>query len=243
MTVGFVDAKKLNRITAALGEATLQSEAFDSNVLPTAFALNTYQSNKHLYVFSKRVFDIVLASIGFVILLPLFALIAVAIKIETPGPVFFIQSRVGKGLVFFNIIKFRTMYSETPSTAVFINDPVTNEIRRPTINEDARITRVGRMLRALSLDEIPQLFNILLGEMSFIGPRPLTIEESLKVPTEAICRYWVKPGLSGIAQLRNRSAIHTGSRFNGDIEYVMKRSSSLDLKMFFKSLTKFYNKY
>lgn len=208
-----------------MGEADLHAEAFDANVLPTANALNSFCKNKYCYTFFKRLFDLVTSLVGILVLMPLIVLIAVVIKIESPGPVFFVQARVGKGLIFFNIFKFRTMYADSIPIPMYVNNPETNEMRRPSIKEDARITKFGAILRSLSLDELPQLLNILLGEMSFIGPRPLTIQESLNVPTEAICRYAVKPGLSGLAQIRNRSAMHSESRFAGDIEYVLKNST------------------
>jgi lipopolysaccharide/colanic/teichoic acid biosynthesis glycosyltransferase len=238
-----MDAKKLNYIMLNQAETDQAPEAIDPHIIPTAFALNSYIKNRYIYLLFKRTFDLSVGSIAIVLLLPLFVLIAIAIKLESRGPVFFVQARVGRGLIFFNIFKFRTMHADTLPVPMFLKDQKTNELRRPNIEEDARITKVGRILRAFSLDELPQLMNILSGDMSFIGPRPLTIDESLKVPTEAICRYKVKPGLSGLAQVRNRSAVHSSSRFNGDIEYVIKKSVFFDLKLFFISFTKFYNYY
>lgn len=238
-----MDAKKLQRRHAELKTATIWLDGFDRAIPPVAHALNHDAELRRFYLLTKRLFDLVVASVAILLCAPIFLITAVAIRLESRGPVFFLQKRVGRGLIYFSIIKFRTMYADTPDMPFLVEDPVTGEKRRPRAEEDPRLTRVGKVLRTFSIDELPQLFNILWGEMSFIGPRPLTVDESLAIPTAAVCRYFVKPGLSGLAQIRDRSAIHSGSRFDSDIEYVRVRSFWLDLKLFFQSFSRFYHRH
>lgn len=148
---------------------------------------------------TKRMIDIILVLIGLVLFLPLFPFIAIAIKLDSRGPVFFSQKRVG--LVtkdktrYFNMMKFRTMYTDVESKT----GPVW------AVDNDPRITRVGNFLRRARLDELPQLFNVLAGDMSIIGPRPERpffvekLDESIPYYNERV--YWVKPGITGLAQI------------------------------------------
>lgn len=238
-----LDAERRQNRNAELKAATLWLDGFDRAIPPVAYALNHEAEASRFYLFMKRAFDMVVALVALALLFPLLLLTALLIRLETPGPIFFTQKRVGRGLIFFNIYKFRTMHEHTPDTPLLVEDPVTGETRRPRVEEDPRLTKVGRILRVLSIDELPQLLNILWGEMSFIGPRPLTVDESLAIPTAAVCRYFVLPGLSGLAQLRDRAAVHGRSRFDSDIEYVSTRSFVLDLKLFFQSFSRFYHRH
>lgn len=238
-----MDARNLNNQETDLLPEFSKAESFDSRVAVIAFALNQTGPPDRTYLIIKRTFDLIAALIGLVLLSPIFIVIIAAVKLDSAGPVFFTQIRVGRGMRFFKILKFRTMYVDTSSSPLLIKDQFTMELRRPNLIEDPRLTRAGRFLRKMSLDEIPQLLNILIGEMTFIGPRPLTVDESINIPTVAVCRYVNRPGLSGLAQIRNRSAIHGSSRFDSDIEYTQRRSFWLDMEIFFKSFTKFYNLY
>lgn len=194
------------------------------------------------YWFFRRIFDLAFAAATISLLFPLLLGIVLAIKVDSRGPVFFHQLRVGRRLKWFKIYKFRTMYEGVSSVPVAILDHSTGHYRRPTSSEDPRLTRVGRLLRRFSLDELPQVLNILLGDMSLIGPRPLTLVESMAVPPEALCRYSVPVGITGLAQIRNRAAIASSSRFDFDLEYVRTVGLLVDASIFFKTFGRMYDK-
>jgi undecaprenyl phosphate N,N'-diacetylbacillosamine 1-phosphate transferase len=182
--------------------------------------------------FFKPLLDWLLAFISLVILLPIFIIVAIAIRIETKGPVFFIQKRLGKNGRVFKIIKFRSMVAGTQKNngrKLFENDP--------------RITGVGRIIRKTSIDELPQLFNILIGDMSFIGPRP-PVPYFPKYITEynefEYQRFLVKPGISGLAQVRCREIHDWVINIPIDVEYVKNYSFKYDLQLFFASLLFFF---
>jgi O-antigen biosynthesis protein WbqP len=171
----------------------------------------------------KRIIDIILSILGLVLLSPFFLLIAICIKIDSKGSVFFRQLRVGKDKREFNIYKFRTMLTDSP------NDMPTYLLQNP---ED-HITRVGKFLRKTSLDELPQIINIIKGEMSIIGPRPvIRNEQQLFVEREKNEVYKVKPGLTGLAQVNGRDIISISDKAKLDGWYVKNVSFFLDLKIF-----------
>lgn len=178
--------------------------------------------------FSKRALDIVLSFMGIIVLLLPMCLIAVAIKLDSKGPVFFTQKRVGIHKTHFNILKFRTMYTDTPP------DAPTHELANP----DKWITKLGRILRKTSLDELPQLFNIFLGQMSIIGPRPALwnqfdlIEERDKYGAND-----VRPGLTGWAQISGRDELEIAVKAAFDGEYVEKMSLLFDIKCFLGTIS------
>ncbi len=184
---------------------------------------------------SKRMFDLVLSGIGLIVSAPLWLLCAVVIRLGDGGPVFHIQERVGKGGRRFPGYKFRSM---TP-------DSDEHHGPRQASPNDHRVTRVGRLLRATGMDELPQFINILKGDMSFVGPRALLPEEievdedSTLVPIEAIPGYQVRhrvtPGLTGLAQIYARRDIPRRDKFRFDAIYVRRRSFFLDLKLFLLS--------
>ena len=177
--------------------------------------------------FFKRLFDVVLSFIGICVLLLPIVIIAIAIKCESKGPVFFKQKRVGIHKKNFMILKFRTMRSGTP------HDVPTHEMNNP----DKWITKVGRFLRKTSLDEIPQIFNIFIGQMSIIGPRPALwnqfdlIEERDKYGAND-----VRPGLTGWAQVNGRDALEIPDKARYDGEYVEKLTLFFDFKCFFRTI-------
>lgn len=174
----------------------------------------------------KPILDILAALILIIITLPIFLFISVLIKLDSPGPVIFKQVRIGKDGKEFLIYKFRTMYQHVPSQG-----------RSPTDSEDPRITRIGRFLRKTSLDELPQLVNILKGEMSFVGPRPeqKSIVEKYYSDYERQ-RFFVKPGITGLWQvsLDRTKPIHHNLQY--DFYYIKNVSFSLDLKVIIKTL-------
>lgn len=176
----------------------------------------------------KRLLDIALSLGGIIILALPMALIALAIKLDSPGPVFFKQKRVGKNKEHFSILKFRTMRTDTPPEAP------THELSDP----EKWITKTGKILRKTSLDELPQLFNILRGEMSIIGPRPALwnqfdlIEERDKYGANDI-----RPGLTGWAQISGRDELEIDVKAAFDGEYVEKISLGFDIKCFLGTIT------
>ena len=177
--------------------------------------------------FIKRLIDIVLSGIGIVVLSPVYLIVALAIKIDDPGPVFFRQKRVGIHKTHFNILKFRTMKMETPK------DTPTHLLENP----QQYITRVGRILRKTSLDELPQIFQIFTGEMSISGPRPaLWNQYDLIEERDKYGANDVRPGLTGWAQINGRDELPIDVKARFDGEYVEKMSFLFDCKCFFGTI-------
>ncbi len=177
----------------------------------------------------KRIIDIVLSAISIpIMLIPIIA-ISAAIKIDSPGPVFFKQRRVGINKKSFYILKFRTMRMDTP-----VNIPT-----EMLENADDYITKVGKFLRKTSFDEIPQIFNILLGHMSIIGPRPaLWNQYQLIKMRDEYNANSIRPGLTGWAQINGRDTLSTREKVQFDSEYVKKMSFLFDLRCFFGTIAK-----
>lgn len=174
--------------------------------------------------FLKRLLDVVLSFLGLVLGSWLFLLIMLAIVIDDPGPVFFRQKRVGKGKSHFMLLKFRSMKMSTP------HDTPTHLLKDP----EQYITRVGRFLRKTSLDEIPQLWNILVGHMSVIGPRPaLWNQYDLIAERDKYGANGLRPGLSGWAQINGRDELEIEEKARLDGEYVEKMSFFFDCRCFF----------
>ena len=174
----------------------------------------------------KRALDVVLSAVGLVVLSPLLALIALAIRLDSPGPVVFHQKRFGKDRKLFEIYKFRTMRVDAP------RDVPTNDLR----GSKGYITRVGRILRMTSLDELPQLWNILKGDMSIVGPRPALPREVEQYGDYEKQRLYVTPGLScywQIAPHRNQLSFEEWMAL--DVKYVKERSFWVDWKIIFKT--------
>ena len=181
--------------------------------------------------FIKRAFDFTLSLLGLVLSSPLWLLISLAIYLEDRGPVLFLQERCGKGGKAFNVIKFRTMEpAKGDKSAHKVID----------VEKDPRVTKIGRLLRATAMDELPSLLNILKGDMSFVGPRPLPfkIDDKLRLKYDNITqvpgyhmRSRVRPGLTGMAQIYAPKNIDHKERFRHDNIYVEKRSFWLDLKL------------
>jgi lipopolysaccharide/colanic/teichoic acid biosynthesis glycosyltransferase len=195
----------------------------------------TGQRRRRFYEISKRSLDIFFAVILLVPFLPLIGFIAAAIKWDSPGPVFFRQRRCGlRGREFF-MFKFRSMVQDAAQRQDQLKH--LNQVDGPIfkIENDPRLTRVGKILRKLSLDEIPQLFNILRGEMSFVGPRPLARKELKFDPAWSETRLQVKPGLTGLWQISGRSDASFRDWVALDKYYAMHQSLLLDLKILFKT--------
>lgn len=177
--------------------------------------------------FFKRVIDIVLSALGIIALFWLFLIIAIAIVIDDPGPVIFKQRRIGRNRVFFNIWKFRSMKMSAP------HDIPTHMIKDP----EQYITKVGKFLRKTSLDELPQLFNIFVGQMSIIGPRPaLWNQNDLILERDKYNVNDLRPGLTGWAQINGRDELEISEKARLDGEYAKRISFLFDIKCFFRTI-------
>lgn len=181
--------------------------------------------------FGKRMMDIVLSACGLIVLSPVFLILVIAIVIDDPGPVFFAQKRVGrkKGgqITYFKLYKFRSMKMSTP------HDTPTHLLENP----EQYITRVGKVLRKTSLDELPQIWNIFKGDMSIIGPRPaLWNQDDLVAEREKYGANDVMPGLTGWAQINGRDELEIPDKARLDGEYVEKLGLRMDVKCFFGTI-------
>ena len=173
---------------------------------------------KKVYVILKRIFDFIIAMILLLILVIPFIVIAICIKLEDGGTVFFKQKRVGKNLKEFDIYKFRSMKVE-------------REQLNSDLSHDEMVTKIGKILRKTSIDELPQLFNVLKGEMIFIGPRPWIPDYYVYFTDEQKRRSNVLPGISGLAQVKGRNEIDIFQKIKYDLEYVDNIGLGMDLKI------------
>jgi lipopolysaccharide/colanic/teichoic acid biosynthesis glycosyltransferase len=197
------------------------------------------------YQIAKRVMDVALCLLAMPLALPLLAICALAIHLDSPGPVFFVQERIGKGGRRFRMYKFRTMQHNLDDSyhrvflKAFVNGRISENENGGALYKPfqaSQVTRVGRILRKISLDELPQLINVLMGEMSLVGPRPNVLWEFEEYKGWHNERLEVLPGITGLAQVRGRSGITFDSIVRYDIEYVERRSLALDLKILWWTL-------
>jgi lipopolysaccharide/colanic/teichoic acid biosynthesis glycosyltransferase len=177
----------------------------------------------------KRLIDILVSAVALLLLSPLLAAVAIAVRVTSAGPVFFRQWRLGRRGVPFSILKFRTMVQNAP------------DVRNPDGSTfsglaDPRVTSLGRWLRATSLDELPQLWNVLVGEMSLVGPRPDQVDQLRFYTCEERSKLDVRPGMTGLAQISGRNAISWERRKALDREYVARWSLEMDLAILFKTI-------
>ncbi|EJT5913869.1 sugar transferase [Clostridium perfringens] len=189
-----------------------------------------------IYLFLKRVIDILGSGFGLIILSPLFLIVAIAIKVEdSDGNVLFSQKRVGQYGKEFNMYKFRYMVSNAEELKAKLMEK--NEMSGPMfkMKHDPRITKVGKFIRKTSIDELPQLINILKGEMSLVGPRPSLPKEVAKFEPWMLERLEVKPGLTCYWQVMGRNDIDFEDWMKLDIKYVHDRNSWIDIKLIFKT--------
>jgi len=176
-----------------------------------------------LYLIVKRLFDFILALIGLILLSPLFLIIIIAIKLDSKGPVFFKQKRVGINKTHFNILKFRTMRIDTPK------DMPTHLLKNP----EQYITKVGKFLRKTSLDELPQILNIIAGSMAIVGPRPaLWNQYDLIAERDKYGANNIRPGLTGWAQINGRDTVSIEDKARYDGDYVENLGVKMDVKCF-----------
>lgn len=185
----------------------------------------------------KRMFDLTLFIILLPIFLPLLFIISILIKLDSKGPVFFIQNRVGKDGKIFKIYKFRTLKNNSPNLHLNPQKEIKNIEKfifpPPPENE---LTKIGKFLRVTSLNELPQLINVLKGDMSFVGPRPEVPEIVKLYPEEYRKRLKVKPGITGLAQVEGRSELKLDDIIRYDLEYIDNQSLLLDIKILLKTI-------
>lgn len=174
--------------------------------------------------FFKRFFDFVLSLIAIIILSPVYIIVAILVRVKLGSPVIFTQERPGKDEKIFKMYKFRSMTSETDEEGNLLPDEV-------------RLTSFGKKLRSTSLDELPELFNILKGDMSIVGPRPLLVKYLPLYNDFQKHRHDVRPGLTGWAQVNGRNAISWEDKFRLDVVYTKKCSFFMDLKVIFKTIS------
>lgn len=179
--------------------------------------------------YGKRFLDIVISLAVLVILSPVLLVVAALVRVKLGSPVLFCQKRPGRGEKIFRLYKFRTMTDERDEQGNLLPD-------------QDRLTGFGRFLRASSLDELPEFFNILKGDMSFIGPRPLLVRYLPYYKPEERARHSVRPGLTGLAQVNGRNALNWEARFAYDLQYVEKCSLGLDLSILFQTVGKVFQR-
>jgi len=175
----------------------------------------------------KRLIDLVLALIAFIILSPIFVFVVIWLAIANRGKPFFFQLRPGKNERIFKVIKFKTMNDRKDKNGELLPDA-------------DRLTAVGKFVRKSSLDEIPQLLNVILGDMSLVGPRPLLIEYLARYSADQKQRHLVRPGITGWAQINGRNAISWKQKFEYDVWYVNNMSFALDVKILWRTLMKVF---
>ena len=183
----------------------------------------------------KRVGDVVLASLGLIVAAPVLLIIAAVVKLQDRGPVIFRQSRVGRGGELFTLLKFRSMVIDAEARKADLLALNEGHGALFKLQHDPRITRFGRFLRTFSLDELPQLFNVLRGSMSLVGPRPHLPHEIAQMPHEASRRLLVTPGVTGLWQVSGRSDLHEEDGIRLDLRYVENWSLTFDLQILWKT--------
>lgn len=191
--------------------------------------------NKKSYLFFKRLIDIVGSSVGILLFFPVLIILTIAIKLEDGGPVFFKQKRVGHNGKIFEIYKFRSMTTDAEKIKATLMDQNEVEGAMFKMKNDPRVTHVGKFIRRHSLDELPQFFNVFMGDMSLVGPRPPLIDEVSKYTEYQKQRLLVKPGLSGLWQVSGRNNLSFSEMVDLDLKYIENRTILLDIKIIMKT--------
>lgn len=214
------------------------------NVIPNIYALeNTEVSNENIlkrqspYRYIKRFMDVILATIALVVLSPIFLIIAIAIKIESKGPVFFKHTRIGKNGKIIKLYKFRSMVINAEELIKSFTPEQMKEYKENyKLTNDPRITKIGKFLRKTSLDKLPQLLNIIKGDLSIIGPRPVVTDELEKYGANTEKFLSVTPGLTGYWAANGRSCTTYEQRMQMELYYIDNLSLKMDVKVFFKTI-------
>jgi lipopolysaccharide/colanic/teichoic acid biosynthesis glycosyltransferase len=186
------------------------------------------------YCLAKRLLDVVLTLMGLMAIWPLLFLVALAIKVDTRGPVFFVQTRVGKDGRSFGMVKFRSMVAGADAMLAGLSgdrDGICFKAK-----DDPRVTRVGRMLRRTSLDELPQLWNVLIGQMSLVGPRPALPREVAAYPAPARARLSALPGITGLWQVSGRADLSFDDMITLDVNYIRHPSLRRDFGILLRTV-------
>ncbi|GEA30443.1 MULTISPECIES: sugar transferase [Clostridium] len=199
------------------------------------FTLEEEIRSKGKYCFLKRITDILCSLFGLLVLSPIFLIVGILIKLESKGSVIFSQERIGKDGSVFKMYKFRSMVSNAEE----LKDKLChkNEMSGPMfkMKDDPRVTKIGKFIRKTSIDELPQLFNVLKGDMSLVGPRPSLPKEVEKFDNWMMTRLEVKPGLTCYWQVSGRNDIDFEDWMKLDIKYVRERNTLVDIKLIFKT--------
>ena len=198
--------------------------------------MTVHPNTSPIYHFLKRLFDIVSSALMMILLFPLFLIVIIAIKLDDPGPAFFVQERDGLNGKIFKMFKFRSMHQDAPDLRFKMED--LNEIDGPVfkIKNDPRMTRVGKFIRSTSIDELPQLLNIFLGEMSVVGPRPFAHYEAVKLNDYQKQRLLVLPGLLCYWQVRGRNNITFDEWMEMDLKYINDANLWVDFKIILEGI-------
>ena len=190
-----------------------------------------------LYSVTKKSMDLILSFIGLILLIPVFLILAILVKLDSKGPVFYAHTRKGKNRSDIKIYKFRTMYSNSDEIFESFSDEQKEEYYKNfKLDNDPRVTKVGDFLRRTSLDEIPQLINVLKGDLSLVGPRPIVEKEICKYGQCADKLFSVIPGITGYWQSHGRSDTSYYERVKMDMYYIDNKSILLDIKIMFKTV-------
>lgn len=189
------------------------------------------------YLFFKRTFDIFASLMGLIVLLPLFLIVAIVIFIDDPGPVLFFQNRIGKGTESFRMLKFRSMVVDAEKLLEKMPEENRKEFADHfKLKDDPRITRIGRFIRKTSIDELPQLINVLLGDMSLVGPRPPLLAEREAYGRHLAAIMSVRPGVTGYWQVHGRSDVSFRERIELNEYYIAHQSIRLDLEILLETV-------
>ena len=212
-------------------------------VMPERLRVAGQAGGGRVWAFAKRAFDIGFSAVLVLLLSPLLLVVTIAIRLGSPGPVLFRQRRLGRGMQPFTVLKFRTMDPGVSSAAhqAYIAELASNGNGNGNgdglkkLTADPRVTRVGRILRKLSIDELPQLFNVIGGSMSLIGPRPALSYELEHYDPRHFERFLVRPGLSGLWQVSGRNQLGFNEMLDLDVEYARNCSFTTDLRVFVRT--------
>ncbi|MDO8662411.1 MAG: sugar transferase [Candidatus Omnitrophota bacterium] len=226
-------AEKLGKTVRVLAEDfDIPPKTISVNYIGILPLITYYESLKHGADSGiKRCLDMIVSASALILLFPLFVIIAILVKLDSPGPVFYISRRSGKKGRAFNFYKFRSMVKNAEKQREALSEQ--SEVKGPIfkMRHDPRLTRMGKILRKYSLDELPQLFNVLKGDMSLVGPRPFPVEESDRIEYGHIPRLNIRPGITGLAQVKGRSNLKFNQWMRWDSWYVENWSLGLDIKV------------
>ncbi|ALS77943.1 MULTISPECIES: sugar transferase [Planococcus] len=226
------------KVVIQMSVSAPEKEKIDLNIRYSETVFESVKTNtSNGYLYTKRFLDIVGSLVGLIMLMPLFLLIGLLIKMEDPqGPVFFKQKRVGKHGGTFDMYKFRSMVCNAEDLKASLQQQ--NEASGPVfkIKSDPRITKIGKFIRKTSIDELPQLVNVLNGDMTVVGPRPALPDEVAQYTNYEKQRISVTPGLTCFWQVNGRSNISFQEWVEMDLEYIRTRNTTMDIKLIFKTI-------